>query len=207
MITPEEIEYRAAQVEEENYAFRTYLKMHADSDKLDQQFLELHKELFSSYDCNSCRRCCKKYHGEIKKSDVGNIAASLEMEPDRFISEYLVENEEDTYKTKNAPCDFLQSDGSCLLGENRPESCKAFPYTDRPDRMGSLLSIVQNATVCPVVFEILERLKKEYHFDKRKSSYSDNQGNPYVRIKKKIFPNDPCPCGSGLKYKICCGKK
>lgn len=25
--------------------------------------------------------------------------------------------------------------------------------------------------------------------------------------KKKIYPNDPCPCGSGLKYKKCCGKK
>ena len=23
---------------------------------------------------------------------------------------------------------------------------------------------------------------------------------------KKIYPNDPCPCGSGKKYKKCCGK-
>ena len=27
-----------------------------------------------------------------------------------------------------------------------------------------------------------------------------------VRKGKKIFPNDPCPCGSGKKYKKCCGK-
>ncbi len=26
-------------------------------------------------------------------------------------------------------------------------------------------------------------------------------------IKKKVGRNDPCPCGSGLKYKYCCGKK
>ena len=25
--------------------------------------------------------------------------------------------------------------------------------------------------------------------------------------KKKIYPNDPCPCGSGKKYKRCCGRK
>lgn len=25
--------------------------------------------------------------------------------------------------------------------------------------------------------------------------------------EKKIYPNDPCPCGSGKKYKKCCGKK
>ena len=27
------------------------------------------------------------------------------------------------------------------------------------------------------------------------------------RKDKKIYPNDPCPCGSGLKYKQCCGRK
>jgi preprotein translocase subunit SecA len=26
------------------------------------------------------------------------------------------------------------------------------------------------------------------------------------RTQKKIGPNEPCPCGSGLKYKKCCGK-
>lgn len=25
--------------------------------------------------------------------------------------------------------------------------------------------------------------------------------------EKKVYPNDPCPCGSGKKYKKCCGKK
>ena len=23
---------------------------------------------------------------------------------------------------------------------------------------------------------------------------------------KRIYPNDPCPCGSGKKYKKCCGR-
>ena len=27
------------------------------------------------------------------------------------------------------------------------------------------------------------------------------------RIESKVYPNDPCPCGSGLKYKNCCGRK
>ena len=30
---------------------------------------------------------------------------------------------------------------------------------------------------------------------------------PVVKAEKKIYPNDPCPCGSGKKYKKCCGKK
>ncbi len=28
-----------------------------------------------------------------------------------------------------------------------------------------------------------------------------------MQPKKKIYPNDPCPCGSGKKYKKCCGRK
>ena len=27
-----------------------------------------------------------------------------------------------------------------------------------------------------------------------------------TKKKKKIYPNDPCPCNSGKKYKYCCGK-
>ena len=30
---------------------------------------------------------------------------------------------------------------------------------------------------------------------------------PKTRAEKKIYPNDPCPCGSGKKYKQCCGRK
>ena len=30
---------------------------------------------------------------------------------------------------------------------------------------------------------------------------------PVKRTEKKIYPNDPCPCGSGRKYKNCCGRQ
>ena len=30
---------------------------------------------------------------------------------------------------------------------------------------------------------------------------------PQRRQTQKIYPNDPCPCGSGKKYKQCCGRK
>ena len=32
------------------------------------------------------------------------------------------------------------------------------------------------------------------------------QKKPVERKEEKIGRNDPCPCGSGLKYKQCCGK-
>ena len=30
---------------------------------------------------------------------------------------------------------------------------------------------------------------------------------PVKRVEAKVYPNDPCPCGSGKKYKQCCGRK
>ena len=30
---------------------------------------------------------------------------------------------------------------------------------------------------------------------------------PVQRASDKVYPNDPCPCGSGKKYKQCCGRK
>ena len=29
---------------------------------------------------------------------------------------------------------------------------------------------------------------------------------PTKRANAKVYPNDPCPCGSGKKYKNCCGR-
>ena len=34
-----------------------------------------------------------------------------------------------------------------------------------------------------------------------------SQKEPVRRQQDKIYPNDPCPCGSGKKYKQCCGRK
>ena len=33
------------------------------------------------------------------------------------------------------------------------------------------------------------------------------QKQPKKRAENKVYPNDPCPCGSGKKYKQCCGRK
>ena len=92
-------------------------------------------------------------------------AAVLEMDEKDFIQAYLSKNEvEDKYESQNAPCDFLQKNGNCILGECRPDSCKKYPYTNQPERMHSLLGVLNIITVCPVAYEIWERLKALYEF-------------------------------------------
>ncbi|MCM1126304.1 MAG: SEC-C metal-binding domain-containing protein [Lachnospiraceae bacterium] len=43
--------------------------------------------------------------------------------------------------------------------------------------------------------------------DKRKELYREQKSSMTIVKPDKVYPNDPCPCGSGKKYKKCCGKK
>lgn len=42
--------------------------------------------------------------------------------------------------------------------------------------------------------------------ERRKELYKKQKASGTVRNEEKIYPNDPCPCGSGKKYKKCCGR-
>ena len=42
--------------------------------------------------------------------------------------------------------------------------------------------------------------------DKRKALYKEQKSSTTIVKPEKIYPNDPCPCGSGKKYKKCCGR-
>ena len=41
----------------------------------------------------------------------------------------------------------------------------------------------------------------------RKELYRIQKLSTTVVKEAKVYPNDPCPCGSGKKYKKCCGRK
>ena len=42
--------------------------------------------------------------------------------------------------------------------------------------------------------------------DTRKALYKEQKSSTTIVKPAKVYPNDPCPCGSGKKYKKCCGK-
>lgn len=42
--------------------------------------------------------------------------------------------------------------------------------------------------------------------ERRKQLYKEQKASGTIHREKKIGRNDPCPCGSGLKYKRCCGR-
>ena len=42
--------------------------------------------------------------------------------------------------------------------------------------------------------------------ERRKELYKEQKASGTIRVEKKPGRNDPCPYGSGKKYKFCCGK-
>lgn len=52
----------------------------------------------------------------------------------------------------------------------------------------------------------LDEWKEIFDEDKLKELYKEQKRSTTVINEPKIYPNDPCPCGSGKKYKKCCGK-
>lgn len=60
--------------------------------------------------------------------------------------------------------------------------------------------------------DIVNIFREEQAFDNYEENYDDDEEDyfdevqmPIVREEPKIGRNDPCPCGSGKKYKKCCG--
>ena len=52
----------------------------------------------------------------------------------------------------------------------------------------------------------LEEWEPIFDEEQRKELYKEQKESGTVRKPAKIYPNDPCPCGSGKKYKKCHGR-
>lgn len=52
----------------------------------------------------------------------------------------------------------------------------------------------------------LEEWNDIFDEETRKELYKEQKRSTTIVKDAKVYPNDPCPCGSGKKYKKCCGK-
>ena len=53
----------------------------------------------------------------------------------------------------------------------------------------------------------LEEWNDIFDEETRKRLYKEQKSSTTIVKGDKVYPNDPCPCGSGKKYKKCCGRK
>jgi hypothetical protein len=94
------------------------------------------------------------------------------------------------------------------LGMDAPEALDELkgPALNRLSRQSNLApALLERVEVVLKDRAYVERLKRHYRMFKDAVNKSGSQ-QP-VQVEAKVGRNDPCPCGSGRKFKYCCGRR
>ena len=77
------------------------------------------------------------------------------------------------------------------------------------DMFDGMIAGIQEDTVRVMMHIKIEQEVKREQVVKPMATNKDDSAvkAPKKRADDKVYPNDPCPCGSGKKYKHCCGRK
>ena len=77
------------------------------------------------------------------------------------------------------------------------------------DMFNNMITSIQEDTVRMLYHVYVEQKIEREQVAKVTGTNKDDTSvrKPVQRKEIKVYPNDPCPCGSGKKYKQCCGRK
>ena len=157
------IQQLAKQREEANWAFRCFLKGSDFSIRsIDLTVHSLYREVSREIDCTKCANCCKTTHPVLKPADVRRLARHLELRVDEFRSRFLTDDPGRGGSVfRDQPCPFLQ-DNSCTVYDHRPSDCRSYPHLHKKDFVFRMNQVFSNCSVCPIVFNVYEDLKREF---------------------------------------------
>ncbi|MBW2608683.1 MAG: YkgJ family cysteine cluster protein, partial [Deltaproteobacteria bacterium] len=79
----------------------------------------------------------------------------------QFRKRYLANGEEaGEFIFKEKPCPFLKNN-LCSHYNYRPQACRSYPHLHKNNIVFRLIGVIQNSSVCPIVFNVYEYLKAE----------------------------------------------
>lgn len=147
--------------ENENQRFRLFLKAQIP-EKVDKIVAALDSEIKESIDCLECGYCCKNLQIPLSEEDIPRLAAMEKISAEEYRDIYTtIDHSDDLHYMNSSPCRYL--DGNfCTIYENRPTACRAFPYTHQQDFTIRTMMMIENASFCPIVFNLIEGLKEYY---------------------------------------------
>jgi uncharacterized protein len=145
--------------EDENWEFRTFLKGYGQ-DEADARVHRLYEEVSAQIDCTACGNCCVALRIEMNDADVQGMAEGLSMTPEEFREQYIQKDEEGHDGLCGQPCVFLR-DRKCTVYAHRPEPCRSYPFLHKEGFVFRLMGVISNCSICPIVFNVYERLKDE----------------------------------------------
>ena len=127
---------------------------------LDDTISRIHNDVFKEINCLECANCCKTISPILYESDISRICKQLKTSTYEFKEKYVILDEDGDYVFKEQPCPFLGNDNFCIVYNNRPKACREYPHTNQNRFYQVINKTILNTSVCPAVYEIVERLKK-----------------------------------------------
>jgi Fe-S-cluster containining protein len=163
----------AKEKEDENWKFRTFLKCY-EGKKIDSIVHRLFKKISDEIDCTTCGNCCKRIQPVLKDKDITKLSESLKIDPKKFKDKYVGNDEDGDRVLKQIPCSFL-NDNKCTQYEYRPLDCVSYPHLHKKDFVYRLIGVINNYSVCPIVFNVYEELKSilKSDFEEYKDNYDE----------------------------------
>ena len=155
------IRKRAEACEEENVAFRGYVKCELDWDdeRFDAMVHDIAWEVMAGVDCARCGNCCKTMQAGLTAADIHRLAAHLRLSPAEFTARYVVKDFAGDAMLGAMPCPFY-AEQHCTVKDVCPTSCRDYPNLLKKDMRARMLSMIFGAADCPIIFNTLERLKE-----------------------------------------------
>ncbi|AQT67508.1 Flagellin N-methylase [Anaerohalosphaera lusitana] len=165
----DELEKLAGQKEDENWAFRSFLKFYDDltDQQIDRLVHELTDSVAADIDCTKCGRCCKQLKPTLTTNDQKRLAKALNITSSQLQQsylEYVQDEESNCWQMKKTSCPFLKN-RKCIAYESRPQDCRNYPYLKKPDFTMRTIAMLDRTRTCPIVFEVIEQLKEHLAFD------------------------------------------
>ena len=154
----------------EDFAFRAFLKgrLNLSNEALDAVAQETTDAVWKQIDCLTCGNCCRTLQIVVDDQDIQRLARRLSTTPRQFSKQYVETDEYKTQYLKSTPCSFLGADNRCSVYEDRPQACRDFPYLHAEDFRSRTLMMIDNAAVCPIVFNVWQQLKERLKFRRRR---------------------------------------
>ena len=168
-----EIERTSKLKKDENWEFRTFLKGYdIPIEELDSIVHELFDYVSSEIDCTTCGNCCKIVSPLLKEKDIKKLSDNIGVYISEFKKQFLKKTDEGDYTFRILPCPFLE-DNICSQYKYRPKDCRSYPHLHKEDFVFRLIGVINNYSICPIVFNVYELLKERIWQDSMLNDFDE----------------------------------
>ncbi len=147
----------------DNWNFRSYLHKEILPQEVDRKVSALNREVSAAIDCTACGNCCREVFPFMSEDDILRLAVGMKITVAELIAQTRLESSAERVFC-HRPCPLL-ADNKCKVYNDRPVDCRDYPHLDKPDFLANSIGTIENYRVCPIVFNVYNRLKMSFSYN------------------------------------------